>query len=404
MKKRATKKSKAMLGTGIPSSLGFIVIVLSLLSLLTNTLVSLQRSFYNQQEELQALPFLPPPCNTTTSLPKLFVANHTQFLFNHANFHGHQNDPYDVSCQSLVGVISFVDTSYLDVLSVWLHHYKRLDNSNRVLILLGLSETAYQKMKSVFEANENDVLQNIGRSVIVLKADLPTNTTTKQERLSSIWTMRIKMLHKFLTSYPFLNFIFTDLDALWLKDPLPILANPRTNFYANFPKLNPTLTSDIVASKATFPPECSLLGQAQSLHLLPSGTDIHGGTAVFGFIYFRNTPPTRNLAAILSANTVTPSFDDQRELNCYLHNKIQLVSANQFEDGSALLTYQNGGPTRIRLLSHLQVLRHCNPENLRDRENITVIHCLSEKTQEAKTRTFNKFQLSSKKIVKYGWE
>ena len=184
-------------------------------------------------------------------------------------------------------VVTFVDTGYLDTLSVWLEYYKRYNHSNIVLCLFALSGEAFDSISRVLSSNQNNIQENLGAVVL-------TQGHLKGNNLGSIWTLRVKLLQRIVNTFPTNNVVYTDVDALWLKDPQTIYRDPAHS------------DSTIVASRGTFPPQCSLAKE-------PYGKTI---TICFGCTYFCNSPSLQQLTADLIQEIPKYGNDDQRATTC----------------------------------------------------------------------------------------
>lgn len=347
----------------------------------------------------------------------IFMQNNTNELLDPVNgplaFANEQvSDPLCPVCRQPDIIITFVNEPYLDPLSVWLQYYKHIDHSHRILCLFALSPNAYEKMEHLITSSQEKFLEDF-RHVVVVQAALPT----KSSGHAGLWAYRVRTLNEFLHSFPTLNIIFTDVDALWLKDPQPLFSPHLSD---RLSRDNSTIPIDIVASQATFPPKCPLLSQSKELHQLEDiGED--GGRAVFGFIYFRNGPATRQLAAMFVEEANQKShFDDQRALNCYLYRRYSVSSSAKLSDGSFLLQYTpppettNGTiivtgnnfstPLGLRLLSGSQVVRHCGRYANILHKKASVVHCLSNKNGDSKIKEFQSNKLLPIEMSMYDWE
>ena len=372
--------------------------------------------------------------------PRVIVLNSTTTLFDQISpAHTILDKPSrdHASCPSCVTtVMTFVDYSYLDTLSLWLHYYQQLDNSHRVLCLFVLSDKAFMAIQRVMTSIPENVRTKFGR-VVIVRAVLPP----KFKGNAALWAYRVRTLSQFLNALPHQNVLFTDLDAFWLRDPQIFFPSPSQNQHGNHPHPHPhpgNTGVDIVASRGEFPQKCPLLWQAQAQKRLPGIIQrSDGGTLVFGFIFFQNTLATRQVAAELVQQTYQDaSFDDQYALNCQLYHHYNLSSSQDLGDGSYLLKYSfprqnivstdlvdkeanndnekdddpdpnhHGNPSSslvtIRILSPSQVVRRCDKTN-HVTHNSTVVHCLSKKSQKAKAQSAQSFGLVPANVIMYDW-
>ena len=355
-------------------------------------------------------------------LPMIFMRNTTSDLLDPVNGPlasiSNSNCPL-CACSVADIIMTFVDDGYLDTLSIWLHYYRPLDHSHRILCLFALSESSFHKVERLISDNQDNFREDFGQ-IVVVQAN--THSSKKTKKLETLWAYRMRTLSQFLHTFPSLNLIFTDLDAVWLRDPQPLLAPSSPTQIQTQTQSNNTssmaMSIDIVASQATFPPECAILKQSKQKHQIEDiGAD--GGTAVFGFIYFLNTPATRRIAADLAKKASSQTtFDDQRALNCHLYQDYDLSASELFSDGSFLLHY-NSTTTDIkhnnnndemtpslslRLLTGSQVVRHCDKYRKILHQSATVAHCGSQKTGKSKMKMFHAADLLPSDLRMYDWE
>ena len=262
-------------------------------------------------------------------------------------------------------VVTFVGSNYLRTMNVWLHHYrKHLDHNQgnrRILLIVALSDTAFHEVQSFL--TKDNTTENIG----------PTIVMQANKSGMSLWALRVKLLQGLATTFPCLDLLFTDLDALWLQDPhAAILSSPRHR------------QSDIIASRGKFPPVCSLTAK---------------DTACFGFIYFRNSIALRELLSKVDRAMPQNGNDDQHALNCVLAKDYELVLSNSWQtlkDGNKVGSYRSsklGNSTNITisLLPYSQVIRQCKSSAMAKRA--VVAHCLTSKTGTAKMAMFKRMNL-----------
>ena len=266
-------------------------------------------------------------------------------------------------------VVTFVGSGYLSTMHVWLHHYrKHLDHNQgnrRILLIVALSDTAFHEVQS-FLTNDNTT-ENIGPTIVMQANDLDF-----EKSLMSLWAFRVKLLQDLVTTFPCLDLLFTDLDAVWLQDPhVTILSSRRHR------------QSDIIASRGKFPPVCSLTAK---------------DTACFGFIYFRNSIALRQLLSKVNRAMPRNRNDDQHALNCVLANDYELVLSNSWrtlEDGNKIGSYrssqqENSTNITISLLPYSQVIRQCKASAM---AKAVVAHCASDKKGTAKMEMFKRMNL-----------
>jgi hypothetical protein len=88
------------------------------------------------------------PCDARPELgPTVFIRNSTRDLLDPVDGPLAVGSKHaDTSCPSCPApdiIMTFVDDNCLDTLSVWLHYYKPLDHSHRILSLFALSDTSF---------------------------------------------------------------------------------------------------------------------------------------------------------------------------------------------------------------------------------------------------------------------
>lgn len=292
-------------------------------------------------------------------------------------------------------VVLFIGTSYLDSLTVWLHYYKKHQHNNknqrRSLVLFTLDD-AFEAVQHAFSTNQGGVRDDFdGTTTLIVK------TQPAADNLSGLWVLRLDILNQLAHALRSFNFILSDVDALWLQDPQPLLDDHGD--------------SDVVASRGTSPKTCQLVGSS---------------TACFGFVYFRNTPAFRLLSARMAASRYG---DDQRAINCIIRRTphYQLVWTEMRADKSAVLVYRQQSPVAakknknnyennnillppdaavannhnltVSLLSTKQVTR-LGCKNLR---GVAVAHCFAKKTGEKKLATLERFRLMPSDLMPINW-
>ena len=292
-------------------------------------------------------------------------------------------------------VVLFIGSSYLDSLTVWLHYYKKHQHNNnqrRTLLLFALDD-AFEAVQHAFSTNQGGIRDDLdGTTTLIVK------TQPAADNLSGLWVLRLDILNQLAHALTSFNFILSDVDALWLQDPQPLLDDHGD--------------SDVVASRGTSPTTCQLMGSS---------------TACFGFVYFRNTPAFRLLSARMAASRYD---DDQRAINCIIRRTpdYQLVWTETRADKSAVLVYKQPPPVAakknknnheknnflvppdaaaaaknhnltVSLLSTKQVTR-LGCKRLR---GVVVAHCFAKKTGEKKLATLERFGLMPSDLMPINW-
>jgi hypothetical protein len=188
---------------------------------------------------------------------------------------------------------------------------------------------------------------------------VPTIHAPCDEKLTDIWAVRAKVLYELVAAG--YNVIHSDADAVWLKDPRPLLA---------------TLEGDIVSSQGTvYPPSC----HEAWVHVL-----------CYGFIQFRATEATVQLLKTFANQAAGPEpFDDQSTLNERLLDEeiswdveapYQVPFRGREFTCSAQPIVGETGALRVVVLPHSQVQRF--PNSVESDDGFYVRHPLSPKTAE----------------------
>lgn len=285
-------------------------------------------------------------------------------------------------------VVVFVDTTYLETFGVWLDHYKQHDNSGRILSIFAVSEMAYEEVAVAFSSPEmHDKLTNLGETLLV-NLNPGKDIRNAGHFLKKLWVVRLGIMRRIIETFPKVNVLYTDADAIWLKDPVQLYNHPKH------------LSSNIVASRGTFPGNCAL---GKELHNGPNRLDTV--TICFGFTYFRNSPDVLQLARNLANAVSRYDDDDQEAINCVLNlqyqsndevniNKPSSMAALTHEDGTIIRSFSGkviAHNIKVSLLPYEQVTRRCD----RDTgmlENAVVAHCYTNRKEgESKMHAFEQF-------------
>lgn len=288
-------------------------------------------------------------------------------------------------------VVVFVDTTYLETFGVWLDHYKQHDNSGRILSIFAVSEMAYDEVGAAFSSPKMQAkLANIGETLLI-NLNPGKDIRNASHFLQKLWVTRLRIMRRIMSTFSNCNVLYTDADAIWIKDPVQLFNDPQH------------LSSNIVASRGTFPPQCAL---AKELHNDPIN-HLDTVTICFGFTYFRNSPDVQQLAQNLENVVGKYDDDDQEAINCVLnlqygssdgvdiHNPSSMAAFTQ-EDKSVIRSFFGkviAHNIKVSLLPYEQVTRRCD----RDEgmlENAVVAHCYTrQKEGGSKIDAFKKFGL-----------
>ena len=234
-------------------------------------------------------------------------------------------------------VVTFCDSTYRDVLRNWLAALDRL--ADVPVLVVALDD------RLACELEEKQV------PVCYLPCDAQAN---------AIWSLRAQAIYALVAAG--LNVIHSDVDAVWIKNPMALLER---------------IEADIVSSQGTvYPPEC----HARWGHVL-----------CYGFIYFR--PSCATIELLREAAEIAlmeEQFDDQRYLNHQLLTRgvrWSISSPYRVSFGSRWFTCSLGpimgtcelqsAGVRIAVIPHAYVQRL--PNGIEDEAVRYVCHPLSPK-------------------------
>ena len=283
-------------------------------------------------------------------------------------------------------VVMFVDTTYLETFGVWLDNYKRHDNSGRILSIFAVSEMAYHKISAAFCSHTTQAkLGNIGETLLV-NLNPGKDVHNDHHFLDKLWVVRLQIMRRIINTFPNINVLYTDADAIWLKDPVQLYNHPRH------------LSSNIVASRGTYPDDCPL---GKELHDDPIN-HLNTVTICFGFTYFRNSPDMQQLTHNLENAISRYSNDDQVVINCVLSLQYGTTDNVDIHDPISMAQFTNDDKSIIRsffgkviahnikvsLLPYAQVTRRCD-RDMGMLDNAVVAHCFTtQKEGQSKIQTF----------------
>jgi hypothetical protein len=174
---------------------------------------------------------------------------------------------------------------------------------------------------------------------------------------ADIWLVRTRLTHSLLAQG--FDVLLTDADALWLRNP--------------FPLIEAHLDADIVSSRGLFPENVS---------------KVLGAALCMGFIYVKASAHTVTLwgeVAAHMARQTTP--DDQRDINNLLlslglhyPSKPTYIVSTEYSKG--YFQHHNHN-YKVVLLPHVLFRRICDQERMSDIHSAVVAHCLSHQKKGA---------------------
>eukprot|EP00984_Skeletonema_dohrnii_P022666 scaffold11764_cov105-Skeletonema_dohrnii-CCMP3373.AAC.2 len=133
-------------------------------------------------------------------------------------------------------------------------HYKHHDNSGRILSIFAISEIAYDKVSAAFSSPTTQAkLTGVGETLLVNLnpgKGKDMRNANPDHFFNKLWVLRLHIMQRIIKTFH-LNVLFTDADAIWLKDPVQLYNHPQHQ------------SSNIVASRGTYPDYCPL---AKELH------------------------------------------------------------------------------------------------------------------------------------------
>jgi hypothetical protein len=149
--------------------------------------------------------------------------------------------------------------------------------------------------------------------------------------------------------------LITDVDAIWLRDPLPELKS---------------IDAGIISSRGSSPPGVSRAW---------------GATFCMGFIFFRGSDPRVRAALKVGTNMMN---EDQTDFNTNMmraevrwdEGKIPYVGSTVTSYGTMTAPGTPYTGQRIALLAHSRFMRICPPDT--DFRNVTIAHCYSRGKQQ----------------------
>lgn len=176
-------------------------------------------------------------------------------------------------------VLGFADKRYKEIAINWVKYIDKLGIKNYVIVALDTEVFGYLSEREI--------------NVIMCEGNISKKSGTG-------WKWRMDRIRELVDSS--INVIHSDLDAVWLKNPLGILDN-----------------FDIVASSV--------------VHGFPTETSNRWGfTICMGWIFYR---ATKNVSSLLcKIFDGTKDYDDQTEFNNYLSSNISLDEMNKLQCGS----------------------------------------------------------------------
>jgi len=277
-------------------------------------------------------------------------------LVSHYHRHGltHNNVTSSDSCGVFEGgvkrpfkILMAFGESYFPVFLNWLLFYRRSCSDLSHLYTL------------CFDHKTDVLLSKLGLNCSFVH---PISTANP----SQVWPARNLEVKKILQAG--FDVFESDADALWLKNPFPLIAkHPESVF---------------IASRGSHPPEISKK---------------YGASICMGFVYIKTCDFTKHMwEHLLPKIEANPSNGDQKPVNTYFeaHHPLQYARKLTYVDSKSpdTGTFQfNNHALKLTLLAHHDVVRICDSEDMV--RNAVVTHCLSAKNGEDKHVVASKFHL-----------
>lgn len=274
----------------------------------------------------------------------------------HYHRHGltHSNVTSSDSCGVLEGgvvrpfkILMAFGESYFPVFLNWLLFYRRSCSDLSHLYTL------------CFDHKTDVLLSRLGLNCSFVH---PISTASP----SQVWPARNLEVKKILQAG--FDVFESDADALWLKNPFPLIAkHPESVF---------------IASRGSHPPEISKK---------------YGAAICMGFVYIKTCDFTKHMwEHLLPKIEANPSNGDQKPVNTYFeaHHPLQYDRKLTYVDSKTpdTGTFQfNNHALKLTLLAHHDVVRICDSDEVV--RNAVVTHCLSAKNGEDKHVVASKFHL-----------
>mmetsp|Transcript_31835 Transcript_31835/g.72063 ORF Transcript_31835/g.72063 Transcript_31835/m.72063 type:complete len:380 (+) Transcript_31835:203-1342(+) len=267
-------------------------------------------------------------------------------------------------------VLIFVDDTFVDVFEVFFEYYGRHRNEDRILCVFTSSRTAQERVGDIMSgehelASGRALLINIGK----ISRVKPSLKKGKSKIWRNLWPLRIQIVRRVLGSFPQLNIILSDADAIWLQDPSGLWSSSE---------------SDIIASRGSYPGRCAFAFEEDGATPL---------SVCLGWSYFRNTEAVRLLLIDLELLLPTLHNDDQLSLNCLLHRQYQKLRQWLHSDGSNTQVYRRLGvdfkSIQVTVLPYSSIIRSCE-EGFLSTTTVTVAHCHIRRNVDKEKRISNK--------------
>mmetsp|Transcript_12732 Transcript_12732/g.14852 ORF Transcript_12732/g.14852 Transcript_12732/m.14852 type:complete len:360 (+) Transcript_12732:39-1118(+) len=266
-------------------------------------------------------------------------------------------------------ILTYVSYGYKENLMNWLSYLQKLEISNYGIICL-------DEEVELFLTHSNITCFGLWRQSEVNDSFGDSKQGLSIANVMKLWVIRMRHLYELL-NHGF-DVIFSDTDAVWLRNPL----SEGTSLLSE-------QTGDIVASRGKFPWE-----QAKNW----------GATICMGLSYFRSTPSV--IEIVREATKVSQErFDDQVGINVALDTlatRGRTRSAPLFSNIAARTGVKVGflrdrenaeahvAGAKVVLIPHQVVPRCCNALTPEDwKKNVQIAHCHATDCVKARTRKEN---------------
>jgi hypothetical protein len=229
-------------------------------------------------------------------------------------------------------VVTFSEASYIPVLCNWLSFAAKRND----VVVIALDAIVYEYVRE--------------KSLLTFFPHWKTRVGS----LVKDWTLRLNFLMCLLQQYPGVLTIMSNVDALWVRDPVPMLLNSEHD--------------DIVMSSGTYPADLA--------------KSWHGKTGCMGFAGFRSSLAMRETFLPLLVHMIerNESRDDQVLVNMALKKLKINWRVNRGKLGGDLGEIQPS--LHVQLLPYSFIVRHCTKGNAS--QHPFILHCLSLKTADRK--------------------
>jgi hypothetical protein len=214
-------------------------------------------------------------------------------------------------------VVMFLSQGYAELFKVWHAYYAKHDTRRLVLLIVCLDKTAVDVATGHLKWVDNQAW-----IVVDEQGEIAISEKKSTNDLGELWDLRLNVVLGLMKVFS-LGIVMTDVDALWLRDPLALID-----------KDSALASASLVAGTGSFPPECSLYNLKQTICL--------------GFAVLRSSNATR---ALLEDAIRKAMGDDQKNVNCAIKNEYEQLASMEHAWGAEMRYRRDGPELTVGLLS-----------------------------------------------------